>query len=73
MTTNLWTVGQGLVTRRLVPKPGTTPLPAAPKRTSRTGAKETTPASAPAPAAVAQPKPQPQGPRRVKKKGRAKR
>jgi YidC/Oxa1 family membrane protein insertase len=71
MTTNLWTVGQGLVTRRLVPKPGTTPLPAAagPKRTSRVPAKE----AAPAPAAVAPPKQQPQGPRRVKKKGRAKR
>jgi YidC/Oxa1 family membrane protein insertase len=72
MTTNLWTVGQGLVTRRLVPKPGTTPLPAAgSKRTSRTPSKETPPA--PAPAAVAPPKQQPQGPRRVKKKGRAKR
>jgi YidC/Oxa1 family membrane protein insertase len=33
-TTNLWTVGQGLVTRRLVPKP----MPA-PKRSSRTPAK----------------------------------
>ena len=31
MTTNLWTVGQGLVTRRLAPKPI-----APPKRTSRT-------------------------------------
>ncbi len=30
VTTNLWTVGQGLVTRRLVPK---TPAPAWPKRT----------------------------------------
>jgi YidC/Oxa1 family membrane protein insertase len=71
MTTNLWTVGQGLVTRRLVPKPGTTPLPVGPKRTSRNPAKE--PAPAPAPAAVSTPNPQPQGPRRVKKKGRAKR
>jgi YidC/Oxa1 family membrane protein insertase len=34
MTTNLWTVGQGLVTRRLAPKPV-----ASPKRTSRTPAK----------------------------------
>jgi YidC/Oxa1 family membrane protein insertase len=34
MTTNLWTVGQGIVTRRLVPK---TPAPSlTPKRTSRT-------------------------------------
>jgi YidC/Oxa1 family membrane protein insertase len=30
VTTNLWTVGQGLVTRRLLPKPATPP-----KRTSR--------------------------------------
>jgi hypothetical protein len=36
VTTNLWTVGQGLVTRRLVPKPQ-----AAPKRSSRTPPKET--------------------------------
>jgi YidC/Oxa1 family membrane protein insertase len=34
MTTNLWTVGQGLVTRRLAPKPV-----ASPKRTSRTAPK----------------------------------
>ena len=35
VTTNLWTVGQGLVTRRLVPK--TTPAPLfGPKRSSRT-------------------------------------
>jgi YidC/Oxa1 family membrane protein insertase len=33
MTTNLWTVGQGIVTRRLVPK---TPAPARDKRSSRT-------------------------------------
>jgi YidC/Oxa1 family membrane protein insertase len=35
MTTNLWTVGQGLVTRRLAPKPAPPP-----KRTSRTPPKE---------------------------------
>src|SRR4051812_24505483 len=42
MTTNLWTVGQGLVTRRLVPKPNTpgAALPAGPKRTSRTAPKD---------------------------------
>jgi membrane protein insertase Oxa1/YidC/SpoIIIJ len=76
MTTNLWTVGQGLVTRRLVPK---TPAPkgaiaaapAGPKRSSRT---------APAAAAVvepepeAKPKPAPSAPRTVKrKKGGARR
>jgi YidC/Oxa1 family membrane protein insertase len=68
VTTNLWTVGQGLITRRLMPKPGSSaPAPAGPSRSSRT---------APAPAAPAvadngkeeQPKPAPSGPRRVKKK-----
>ena len=39
VTTNLWTVGQGWVTRRLIPKPATPP-----KRTSRTeGAAEPVP------------------------------
>ena len=36
MTTNLWTVGQGLITRRLMPKPGSAVArPAGAKRTSR--------------------------------------
>jgi YidC/Oxa1 family membrane protein insertase len=35
VTTNLWTVGQGLVTRRLMPKPQPPP-----KRSSRTPPKE---------------------------------
>jgi YidC/Oxa1 family membrane protein insertase len=65
MTTNLWTVGQGLITRRLMPKPGAaTARPAGPKKTSRT-------APAPAPAVVEEkPKPAPAAgqPRRVKKK-----
>src|SRR4029079_8170842 len=42
MTTNLWTVGQGLVTGRLVPKtpaPKLGAAPAGPKRSSRTPAK----------------------------------
>jgi len=69
MTTNLWTVGQGLVTRRLVPKPGAQPLPAGPRRSSRTPAKE----PEPAPAAPPQAQQRPQGPRRVKRKGGAKR
>jgi hypothetical protein len=69
MTTNLWTVGQGLITRRLMPKPGSAPVRTGPKRSSRT---------APAPAVVSEngkaetPKqqtPPPSGPRRVKKKG----
>ncbi len=37
VTTNLWTVGQGIVTRRLVPK---TPAPALEKKSSRTPPKE---------------------------------
>jgi YidC/Oxa1 family membrane protein insertase len=47
VTTNLWTVGQGLVTRRLVPK---TPLPTT-KRSSRTPPQEQ---AEPAPAPAAQ-------------------
>jgi hypothetical protein len=35
MTTNLWTVGQGIITRRMVPKPAPPP-----KRSSRTPPKE---------------------------------
>jgi YidC/Oxa1 family membrane protein insertase len=78
MTTNLWTVGQGLITRRLVPK---TPAPAragptTPRRSSRTPPREEPvtapePESAPAPAASAKPA----QPRRVrrKKKGGARR
>jgi YidC/Oxa1 family membrane protein insertase len=65
MTTNLWTVGQGLITRRLMPSP------AAPqRRSSRTAPKEVAPAAAPEPDA----KPAPQQPaqqsepRRVKRK-----
>jgi YidC/Oxa1 family membrane protein insertase len=67
MTTNLWTVGQGLVTRRLAPKPATPP-----KRTSRTPPKERGDeggdGAKPAPAP---PKPtgQPRVVRRKKKKG----
>src|SRR6266511_2972786 len=68
VTTNLWTVGQGVVTRRLVPKKP----PAPPKRSSRTparapdladGAKEEPVSAEPAPAAA---------PRRVKRKKKKK-
>jgi YidC/Oxa1 family membrane protein insertase len=45
MTTNLWTVGQGLVTRRLAPKVKPGEMPALPKRSSRTPPKETDGAS----------------------------
>jgi YidC/Oxa1 family membrane protein insertase len=67
MTTNLWTVGQGLITRRLIPKVAP---PTTPKRSSRTPPKEAEPdGAAPAPEAV-----KPSGPpRRVKRKKKARR
>jgi YidC/Oxa1 family membrane protein insertase len=74
VTTNLWTVGQGLVTRRLVPKAA----PAAPAA-GAAGTKRSSRTPPPAPAgngaqatATARPKPTPPaGPRRVKRnKGR---
>ncbi|HEX5470110.1 MAG TPA: membrane protein insertase YidC [Gaiellaceae bacterium] len=68
VTTNLWTVGQGLVTRRLMPKPQ---APA--KRSSRTPPKETAADGATAVAKAAQPsragQPGQQRVRRRKKKG----
>jgi YidC/Oxa1 family membrane protein insertase len=66
MTTNLWTVGQGLITRRLIPKKDVAP----PKRTSRApkpedgegdGAKRSPAPPKPAPAAT-------RPPQRVKRK-----
>src|SRR2546421_450964 len=65
MTTNLWTVGQGLVTRRLAPKPGE-----APKRTSRTPAKASDGAPDGAKAAPARPalQQQPSAPKVVRRK-----
>src|SRR5204863_1765377 len=73
MTTNLWTVGQGLITRRLIPK---TPVAAtAPKRSSRTPSKEVeAPAAADGAApetaepAAQQQQAKPSQPRRVKRK-----
>jgi YidC/Oxa1 family membrane protein insertase len=63
VTTNLWTVGQGLITRRLV---GKTPAPTIEKRSSRTppkddgssgnGAKRESPQPKPAPSASQQPR-----------------
>ena len=63
VTTNLWTVGQGLITRRLVAR---TPAPAPERRSSRTppkddgssgnGASPETPAPKPAPTASQQPR-----------------
>jgi YidC/Oxa1 family membrane protein insertase len=68
VTTNLWTVGQGLITRRLMPKKSTEPV----KRSSRTPAKEEAPVAKAEPAA--KPTQSSGQPRRVKrKKKRAKR
>jgi YidC/Oxa1 family membrane protein insertase len=68
MTTNLWTVGQGLITRRLIPKVAAPSLPT--RRSSRTPPKE----EVPAPAVTAAPTPKPSGPpRRVKRKKKARR
>ncbi len=72
MTTNLWTVGQGLITRRLIPK---TPPPGLPRRTSRTPPKEEVATPEPdGDGAAPQPKtPAPTGqPRRVKRKKKRK-
>jgi YidC/Oxa1 family membrane protein insertase len=65
LTTNLWTTGQGIVTRKLMPRPAPPP-----KRSSRTAPKEReeppTPAEADgAPTPAAAPR---SGPRRVKRK-----
>jgi YidC/Oxa1 family membrane protein insertase len=78
MTTNLWTVGQGLITRRLIPKvgPPSGPGPSGPKRSSRTPPKEPPPGGAAAPAdAPDEPAPKPSNgpPRRVKRKKKARR
>jgi YidC/Oxa1 family membrane protein insertase len=72
VTTNLWTVGQGLITRRLMPK-----AQPPPKRSSRSPARDEAPqdGTAPAPAAAvapAEPAP-PKRVRRKKKKGGARR
>jgi len=70
MTTNLWTVGQGLITRRLIPKVAP---PTTPKRSSRTPSKETkedTAQAAEQPAAVAKPSGPPRRVRKKKKKAR---
>ena len=70
LTTNLWTTGQGLVTRRLMPKPE---LPE--KRSSRTPAKdEPPPQPHPATAPAAPPRPRaarPQARRRPAAAGQA--
>ncbi len=78
MTTNLWTVGQGLITRRLMPKVGP-PFgpgsgPAGPKRSSRTPPKQQPPPDGGTPTADGPaPKPSNGPPRRVKRKKKARR
>jgi YidC/Oxa1 family membrane protein insertase len=67
VTTNLWTVGQGLVTRQLVPKKPPEP----PKRSSRTPPKNAAPTGDGAKQEAAtpdQPAAPPAAPRRVKRK-----
>jgi len=64
VTTNLWTVGQGLVTRKLVPKKPPPP----PKRSSRTPPKSETAPPAEKDGAAATAKAAPAAPRRVKRK-----
>ena len=74
MTTNLWTVGQGLITRRLIPKvapPGQGPGP--PKKSSRTPPKEPPPDGGSPASPPQQPKPNAGQPRRVKRKKKARR
>jgi YidC/Oxa1 family membrane protein insertase len=66
VTTNLWTVGQGLITRRLVPK---TPPPELFKRSSRTPPKDD--GGSGNGATPEKPKPAPQAPRQVRRKKKA--
>ena len=63
VTTNLWTVGQGIVTRRLMPKPAPPS-----KRTSRVPENDEPPASDAARGGTTAPARAPQMPRRVKRK-----
>ncbi|MDF2750912.1 MAG: rane protein insertase, YidC/Oxa1 family [Gaiellaceae bacterium] len=63
LTTNLWTTGQGLITRRLVPKKAPPP-----KKSSRTPPKDAAPAPEAKPPPKAEGKPQPQRVRKVKRK-----
>ena len=69
VTTNLWTVGQGLITRRLVPK---TAAPVIARRSSRTPKQEPAPEPEPAeqPKASAQANGAPRKVRRKKSSGR---
>jgi YidC/Oxa1 family membrane protein insertase len=69
VTTNLWTVGQGVITRRLVPKGK--PPPSGPRRSSRTpprGQDEAGDGARPEPAPPTKPAAAASPPRRVKRK-----
>jgi YidC/Oxa1 family membrane protein insertase len=69
VTTNLWTVGQGLITRRLVPK---TPAPIVEKKTSRTPPREDRGGGNGAKGEPVPPKPQSTAPpRKVRRKKKA--
>jgi YidC/Oxa1 family membrane protein insertase len=66
VTTNLWTVGQGLITRRMMPK-----AQPPPKRSSRTPPREAAPeedGSPPEPVAAPAPAVAPSAPKRVRRK-----
>jgi YidC/Oxa1 family membrane protein insertase len=66
LTTNLWTTGQGIVTRRLMPRPAPPP-----KRTSRTPPKETSANGEPSASSSSKPAAAPSRsgpPRKVKRK-----
>ncbi|HSC91139.1 MAG TPA: YidC/Oxa1 family membrane protein insertase [Gaiellaceae bacterium] len=67
VTSNLWTTGQGLITRRLMPKPAVPP-----KRSSRTPSKQEAAAAKDEGKAKAEKAPA-QAPRRVKRKKKARR
>jgi YidC/Oxa1 family membrane protein insertase len=75
LTTNLWTTGQGLVTRRFMPKPP--PLEKRSSRTPRKTAPDTPADEDPGEAPIVQPQPagsgQPRQVRRKKRKGGARR
>jgi YidC/Oxa1 family membrane protein insertase len=64
VTTNLWTVGQGLITRQLMPKKGEPP----PKRSSRTPPREAAADGAARKAPEAKPAAATTAPRKVKRK-----
>jgi len=75
MTTNLWTVGQGLITRRLIPKTAAPPFSFSrgqPRRSDGDGGGERA-ARKPEPPKPAPKAAQPQAPRRVKRKKKARR